>query len=65
MPTIGRACHELRVVDQKTTWRFIYHVEPEAVVILDVFSKKTKATPQRAIDASKKRLARYKGIRRG
>ena len=47
------------------TWRLIYHVEPDAVVILDVFSKKKKTTPQRTIDACKKRLAQYKGIRRG
>ena len=65
MPTIGRGCHELRVVDQNTTWRLIYHVEPDAVVILDVFSKKTKTTPPRALDTCKKRLAQYKGIRRG
>ena len=65
MPTIGRGCHELRIVDQKMTWRLIYHVDADAVAILDVFSKKTKATPRRAIDACKKRLAQYRGIRRG
>jgi phage-related protein len=65
MSSIGRGCHELRIVDQKATWRLIYHVDADAVAILDVFSKKTKATPQRAIDVCKKRLARYKEIRRG
>ena len=65
MPSIGRGCHELRIVDQRATWRLIYHIDADAVVILDVFSKKTKATPQRAIDACKTRLAQYKEIRRG
>lgn len=65
MPTIGRGCHELRIVDQNSTWRLIYHVDKDALVILDVFSKKTKTTPQRAIDACKKRLAQYRAMRRG
>lgn len=65
MPTIGRRCHELRIVDKNATWRLIYHVYTDAVAILDLFLKKTKATPKRAIDVCKKRLAQYKGIRRG
>ena len=52
-------------MDQKATWRLMYRIDADAIAILDVFSKKTKATPQRAIDACKKRLAQYKEIRRG
>ena len=65
MPSVGRGCHELRIVDQKATWRLIYHVDADAIAILDVFSKKTKATPKRSIDACKKRLGQYREIRRG
>ena len=32
---------------------------PEAIVILDVFSKKTQATPAQALEISRKRLAAY------
>lgn len=64
MPDIGRGCHELRIVDRHATWRLIYYMDADAVVILKVFSKKTKATTRRVIDACKTRLAQYKDIRR-
>ena len=44
MPTIGRNCHELRVDDERLTWRIIYHIDSDAIVILDVFEKKTRST---------------------
>jgi phage-related protein len=46
MPAIGRRCHELRIVDADLTWRIVHSLEPEAVVILDVFAKKTRTTPK-------------------
>ena len=42
MPAIGRQCHELRIIDHDQTWRIVYHVARDAIVILDVFSKKTQ-----------------------
>src|SRR6185503_19230302 len=54
MPSIGGACHELRIVDQDATWRIVYYVDREAVVILDVFSKKTKETPKHVIEVCKR-----------
>lgn len=59
MPTIGANCHELRVTDEDVTWRIVYGVTSDAVVILDVFSKKTRTTPQPVIDNSKRRWKRY------
>jgi len=41
MPSIGARCHELRIIDADATWRILYRVDPDAVVILDVFNKKT------------------------
>lgn len=40
MPVIGRACHELRVQDASGTWRIVYHLTSEAIVILGVFEKR-------------------------
>jgi phage-related protein len=60
MPTVGLRCHELRVNDDGRTWRIVYHLEYDALVILDVFSKKTEATPQGALDSCRKRLAAYR-----
>jgi phage-related protein len=59
MPTVGGQCHELRINVGDHAWRIIYHVEPDAVVILEVFSKKTAATPQQTIETCRKRLAAF------
>ena len=59
MLVIGERCHELRVVDVDKTWRIIYRIDSDAIVILDVFSKKTRATPQSVINRSRKRLREY------
>ena len=64
MPSVGRGCHELRIRDEKTTWRIMYHVHAEAIVILEVFAKKTGKTPQRAIDVCKDRLRRFRAAMR-
>ena len=62
MPTIGGGCHELRIVDQDATWRIVYYVDRDAVVILDVFSKKTKETPKNVIETCKGRLRAYRSV---
>lgn len=59
MPTIGRRCHELRIVDEKATWRVVYRTDSDAVIIAEVFSKKTTRTPKAVIDVCKKRLKDY------
>lgn len=59
MPAIGRQCHELRIGDRDQTWRIVYHVSPDAIVILDVFSKKTQATPVQIVEVCQKRLEAY------
>lgn len=33
MPNIGKRCHELRIPDENTTWRIIYFVDEDAIVI--------------------------------
>lgn len=59
MPTIGKACHELRIQDSNRTWRIVYHVDAEAIVILDVFSKTARQTPRSVIATCKARLRLY------
>ncbi len=34
------------------TWRTIYRVDPDAIVILEVFSKKTRTTPKSVIETA-------------
>jgi phage-related protein len=59
MPDIGNACHELRVRDADKTWRIIYCLQSDAVVILEVFAKTTAKTPKSIIRTCKKRLQQY------
>ena len=49
MPSIAKNVHELRIRDRDATWRIVYRPDTDAVVIVDVFSKKTRATPQSVI----------------
>ena len=59
MPAIGPRCHELRINDAAATFRIMYRADPDAVVILEVFSKKTQQTPRTVIEACKRRLRDY------
>jgi len=59
MRAIGRHCHELRIRDDRADWRVIYRVDPDAIVILDVFAKTTRKTPDRVIADCRRRLQLY------
>jgi phage-related protein len=59
MPVIGQRCHELRIQDRDVAWRVIYRVDEDAVIIADVFAKKTQATPQHVIDVCQRRLRQF------
>jgi phage-related protein len=59
MPSIGARCHELRVVDGSASWRLVYRVDGDAVVIAEVFAKKTRATPTRIDEACRRRYRSY------
>jgi len=59
MPSIGPRCHELRVRDRGLSWRVLYRTDPDAIVLIDVFAKKTQATPVRELQSAKERLRRY------
>ncbi|MGZ5442927.1 MAG: type II toxin-antitoxin system RelE/ParE family toxin [Thermoanaerobaculia bacterium] len=59
MPTIGSSCHELRIPDGSLTWRIIYALTSDAVVILEVFEKKTRATPKNVVDVTKRRWKQF------
>jgi len=59
MPTIGKRCHELRIPDEDVTWRIIYRTDFDAIVIAEVFAKKTGKTPKKIIDTCKRRFKRY------
>ncbi len=59
MPSIGRRCHELRIVDEYSSWRIIYRIDRDAILVVEVFQKATQATPVHIIVACKRRLRGY------
>ncbi len=62
MSTIGSGCRELRINDKNLTWRIIYRIDPDAIIIIHVFDKKSNKTPKQVIDICRKRLKLYDTI---
>lgn len=62
MPAIGARCHELRIPDEDATWRIVYRIDADAIVVGEVFSKKTQATPKSVIDSCARRYKEYDAI---
>lgn len=59
MPSIGPRCHEIRITDERIDWRIVYRIDPDAIVILEVFEKKTRSTPPQVIETCRRRLKSY------
>jgi phage-related protein len=65
MPSVGSRCHELRINDREQAWRIIYRLDPDAVVILEVFSNKSRATPDSVVQTCRRRVAAYDQAAKG
>ncbi len=65
MPAIGAGCHELRIPDENTIHRVFYAIRPDAIVLIGVLTKKTRATPAVVVRACKARIRRYDEARKG
>ena len=59
MPSVDARCHELRINDEDSIWRIMYRIDADAIVILEVFKKKSTKTPKRVLDVCKLRLKVY------
>ena len=49
----------MRINDEQKTWRIIYRIDSDAIVIVEVFTKKTQRTPKAVVDRVKRRLKNY------
>ncbi len=67
MPTIGPNCHELRISDgeRDSEWRIVYCIDSVAVLVLEVFEKKTRETPETVKRVCRERLSRYLQAKEG
>ena len=59
LPDVGARCGALRVRDAEHNWRIMYRIDTDAILILDVYCKKTRKIPDEVIDRCKKRLTQY------
>jgi len=64
LPTAGMRCGALRVRDAGQNWRIMYRIDKDAVVILEVYGKKTRKIPDEVINRCKDRLKTYDAIRK-
>ena len=64
MTAVGARCHESRINDEVGTWRVMYRIDRDAVVVLEVFAKKTGSTPNAIIKICQKRLREYDHARK-
>ena len=65
MPGLGRRCVELRIRGQRMNWRIMVRVDEDAVIVAEVFEKKTRTTPAKVLAACKDRLKRYDQVAKG
>jgi phage-related protein len=59
LPDVGPRCGALRVRDAEHNWRVMYRVDSDAVLVVEVYPKKTRTIPDEVIGRCKKRLKQY------
>lgn len=59
LPDVGRRCGALRVRDAGHNWRIMDRIDPDAVLILEIYAKKTPKIPGTVIERCQDRLKRY------
>lgn len=56
---VCRRCGALRIRDADHHWRIMYRIDTDAVLVLDVYAKKTRKIPKTVIEKCKQRLKDY------
>lgn len=64
LPIIGPRCGALRIRDADQNWRIVYRLDPDAVLVVAVYAKKTRTVPQDVVERCRKRLTAYDAIAR-
>ena len=59
LPDVGSRCGALRVRDAGHNWRIMYRIDADAVLILEVYPKKTRKIPDEVIERCQQRLRQY------
>jgi phage-related protein len=59
LPNVGARCGALRIRDAGHNWRIVYRVDPDAVLILEVYPKKTRKIPDEVLERCRRRCREY------
>jgi phage-related protein len=59
LPDVGLRCGALRIRDVQHNWRIMYRIDTDAVLILDVYPKKTRRIPDEVVERCQQRLRQY------
>jgi len=59
LPIVGPRCGAIRVRDVQHNWRIMYRMDIDAIVIVEVYDKKTKKIPEEVIARCQQRLNLY------
>ena len=59
LPGVGPRCGALRVRDAEHNWRIMYRVDSDAVLVVEVYSKKSRKIPDEVFERCKRRLKQY------
>jgi phage-related protein len=59
LPIVGARCGALRIRDGEHNWRIMYRIDNDAVLVLEVYAKKTRKIPDVVIARCKQRLKRF------
>jgi phage-related protein len=59
LPSVGARCGAIRVRDGEHNWRIMYRIDSDAVLVLEVYAKKTRKIPDEVIQRCQRRLKSY------
>lgn len=65
MPSVGARCHDQRIRDEARIWRIVYRIDPDGIVIAEVFPKTMPQMPKHVIETCKRRPRQYDELARG
>jgi len=59
LPKAGPRFGALRVRDAENNWRIVYRLDSDAVLVLEVYAKKTRRIPDEVIERCQERIKQY------
>jgi phage-related protein len=59
LPSVGPRCGALRIRDEEHNWRIMFRIDDDAILIGEVYAKKSRQIPKKVIDQCKRRFKLY------